>query len=652
MNIQSLLASIRQRTTHRGISTAAPFLRELTSCLGGVCPSKVLADVSGESWAAMLKEAESRLVYHADEMTIGDAVAGVEVGPDVSDGTDEARIKATAVQLPPHTIATFPAVITTTRRDRDGDVLETKGAELDPAAPLLWQHLPTEPIGRLLAEGKRTKNSLMGSFSIADTALGQDAALLAEHGALRISHGFLPDEFEPLDEKNGFGGFHILAFKILEVSLVSVPSNPDAVITLFSREKLAHPLVRAWAGAKFGNRAVLVSGGVVSSAGSRSNESPHTPRASPLAASEMDQESARPIVQSKRKDPPTRWCIKMLKKSLGHCAAIAANPDATTLIADEANKAQGHIEDVIETIQDGGVVSDQRKPLASTTHHSQLTTHHSPTTHDSQLTTHPKSGRTFSAANLRKLQAAAANFKAIARDDEAHPEVAGLADKGHTCVKSLFATGGDSGDGADDMDAYTFDGSSADDDGQRAGGKAGRAVSAANAAIVGEAISHAQAIKAHDEATPGHKSMAKTAIKKLRGVLASDELPADPDGDMEYQRGREAGSEKASGGREPPVHNRVDKASGGREPPVFNGVRTASPGPRPFKATCRAMIAAATSSLAATDDPAELNSLAKALKKARKQVDDTIARFERQRVYEAERAAIGWGRGKTMKNAI
>jgi hypothetical protein len=381
MDLQNLLDSIRRRTTHGGISTAAPFLRELTACLGGACPSNVLADVSGETWSAMLKAAEGRLVYHADYMSIGNDAEGIEAALEAVGGTPTPQRhvaggtptpqytgatrggsdlqsairnpKSAIPQLPPHTIATFPAVITTTRRDRDGDVLETKGADLDPAAPLLWQHLPTEPIGRLLAEGKRTKNSLMGSFSIADTALGHDAALLAEHGALRISHGFLPDEFEPLDEKNGFGGFHIIAFKILEVSLVSVPSNPDAVITLFSREKLAHPLVRAWAGAKFADRPVLFGGaepgGVVSRrvvSGGRQER--HEP---PLSVSPFARLAADFAARSKPESPPNRWCIKMLKKSLGHCAAIAANPDATSLIAQEANKAQGHIEDVIETME-------------------------------------------------------------------------------------------------------------------------------------------------------------------------------------------------------------------------------------------------------------------------------------------------------------
>ncbi|HUY89086.1 MAG TPA: HK97 family phage prohead protease [Pirellulales bacterium] len=244
MQFDQLLETISKRTVSLGIGTAAAHLREMEVCLDGVCPSRVLAGMSRRRWQGLLKRASRQLVYQHPEMRprAAKAIAGN--------------------RLPPHTIATFPAIVTTTRQDRDGDVLETKGAELDPGAPLLWQHLPTEPIGRLLGEGKRTSKRLTGSFSICGTPLGEDAAMLAEHGALDISHGFLPSKWEPLDEADPLAGYHVLEFKILEVSLVSVPSNPDAVIEAFSREKLQHPLVKAWAGARFARRPVISASGI------------------------------------------------------------------------------------------------------------------------------------------------------------------------------------------------------------------------------------------------------------------------------------------------------------------------------------------------------------------------------------------------------
>lgn len=242
MDIETLLHAVQSRTAAYGIGTAAPFLRHFERCLGGMCPSKCFESVSEARWRRAVNAAKRQLVYHHPEM----GVAG------------EFERAARGAELPPHTIASFPAVITTTRQDRDGDILETRGAELDPKAPLLYQHLPFENVGRLLKPGARTRTALSGVFSLCGTALGEDCAMLAEHGALRISHGFMAEEFEPLDEKEyEIPGFRVLKFKILEVSLVSIPSNPDAEITAFSRNKLKHPLTMAAASFKFEARPVV-----------------------------------------------------------------------------------------------------------------------------------------------------------------------------------------------------------------------------------------------------------------------------------------------------------------------------------------------------------------------------------------------------------
>src|SRR5690606_36943551 len=67
-------------------------------------------------------------------------------------------------------------------------------------------------------------------------------------GALRISHGFDPEEFEPLEKGQGW---HVLKYHIFEVSLVSVPANVDAVIELFGDDKLHCPAVKSWAQVRF-----------------------------------------------------------------------------------------------------------------------------------------------------------------------------------------------------------------------------------------------------------------------------------------------------------------------------------------------------------------------------------------------------------------
>lgn len=149
-------------------------------------------------------------------------------------------------------LGTLNLVISSRKRDRDGDVLEPSGAEPDPKMPLLWQHFWSEPIGALTQITKQNSARIAGEFTVANTALGQDAWMLCEVGALRVSHGFDPIEYEAILEKDDEGyecwtGWHVTRYAILETSLVSVPSNTDAVVTAMSRAKLHHPAVKAWA---------------------------------------------------------------------------------------------------------------------------------------------------------------------------------------------------------------------------------------------------------------------------------------------------------------------------------------------------------------------------------------------------------------------
>ncbi|HEX7447739.1 MAG TPA: phage major capsid protein, partial [Pirellulales bacterium] len=335
-------------------------------------------------------------------------------------------------------------------------MLETSGAQLDPAAPLLWQHLPDLPIGRLLAEDQRTSDRLTGSFAIAGTALGQDAALLAEHGALRISHGFLPTAWEPLDIDDPSAGYHILQFQILEVSLVSVPSNPDAVIEAFSRQKLEHPLVKAWAGARFAARLVVVSLNGTNERGSK-------------AAREQGRNRDRQTLQ------PVR----------------------------ELNAME---ETAMET----------------------------------------KAGRVFSAANEKRLRAAAFHYKAIEHHDDATDEVAELARKAMQPLDDMLNQPDSESDFADDESGQgnVPAGETACEALRR---KSGRAVSADNAARLNESVAHGKAIVGHAEATAPVRGLADEAVQHVQRVLAGDPQPQDDDGDMSGDpvAGAEPGQEPA-----------------------------------------------------------------------------------------------------------
>jgi len=129
----------------------------------------------------------------------------------------------------------FRHVLTTSRKDRDGDVMHSDGAELDPKMLLLWQHVPTMPIGKMLASVEQNKNRVVVVSAIVDiNDLCHDAAVMVDNGMGRFSHGFRALDFSEIkagregDGKQEPGGFDVKKFEIMEESLVSVPANVDA----------------------------------------------------------------------------------------------------------------------------------------------------------------------------------------------------------------------------------------------------------------------------------------------------------------------------------------------------------------------------------------------------------------------------------------
>lgn len=259
----SLLKSIRGRDIKRsafgyGVTTADSYLKHIQACAGDeAClthlPWSGAADAPG--WDTVMKEAADKLVY-SNEDTV--------VNPDsiITNSSDFHKTLASdETEVPPRTIMVFRNIITTPRKDRDGDVLRTDGAEIDSAMPLLWQHMHVAPIGRMLEIVDHSHDRLLVTSAVIDSPLGNDAANLIEFGALRISHGFIPKEFKEIEVKEGeMPGFDITKFEIMEESVVSVPSNTDAVIEAVSRGKLADPLVKRWAQHYYDNRPVVVSG--------------------------------------------------------------------------------------------------------------------------------------------------------------------------------------------------------------------------------------------------------------------------------------------------------------------------------------------------------------------------------------------------------
>lgn len=250
--VDQLVASIiaRSNADPFGIATAAAHMKSLLPCFeastGGLCPKIVFGLSNPAAWEKALKDAEKRLTYCAADMLVSEI---------------QTKDIATSGLATPNAIAEFDHVVTSTRKDFDGDILESSGGSVEHCKALLWQHIPVQPIGVFLGKTAQNTNLITGRSAIVGTMLGKDAAVLTEAGALRISHGFKPGEYEPLDQKSG-GRWRIKTFDIMEVSLVSVPANADAVVTAFSRKSLEHPLVNAWAGAMFKSRPVMVQAGI------------------------------------------------------------------------------------------------------------------------------------------------------------------------------------------------------------------------------------------------------------------------------------------------------------------------------------------------------------------------------------------------------
>jgi HK97 family phage prohead protease len=119
--------------------------------------------------------------------------------------------------------------------DRQGDIID-KGAFVASLAqyakngnlpPLLWQHDHNEPVGSWL-ELKETAEGLEGAGRVSlETTKGRDVYPLLKSGALSLSIGF---QSEPSDSYTENGIRHFTKVDLLEISLVSVPANQNAVI--------------------------------------------------------------------------------------------------------------------------------------------------------------------------------------------------------------------------------------------------------------------------------------------------------------------------------------------------------------------------------------------------------------------------------------
>lgn len=255
--IAELLESIRQRgMTSKGIGLASLYFNEFAFDNPGV-RSKSGSTDKLDIKAALNKAAETLCFRPGGDVFLNvtkTAKSGTGV---VTRGKPKRK---NPDSLTKDSICDFECIATSDSKDRDGDILLPKGATIDPKMPVLWQHNSWEPIGRMVEVLDQNEKDISLHCALADTPLARDAATLMAFDCLRVSQGFKPTKFEPIeDDKDGMIiGWKIHEYEMMEISLVSVPSNRDAVITCDSRSKLHDPRMKAWAGRLRKEQATIV----------------------------------------------------------------------------------------------------------------------------------------------------------------------------------------------------------------------------------------------------------------------------------------------------------------------------------------------------------------------------------------------------------
>jgi len=245
-----LLESIKSRKQtasefNSGILTADRYVKTLQDCVGhDLCYR--YGSTKSASFNDVIKRAEGVLTYNNPEMVVVDIYSDAKAK--FEDDND--------IELPKNTLMVFEHVLTTSKKDRDGDILRTEGARVDPKMLLLWQHVHTLPIGKMLKVLEHNHKTLRVLSAIVDmNELSHDSAVMIENKMGRFSHGFRALSFTDLKESEGSttgaSGFDVKEFEVMEESLVSVPANPDAeqqeiLLSLVEGDKLSSSIMKSY----------------------------------------------------------------------------------------------------------------------------------------------------------------------------------------------------------------------------------------------------------------------------------------------------------------------------------------------------------------------------------------------------------------------
>ena len=148
----------------------------------------------------------------------------------------------------------FTFVVSTAQVDRAGDQIDQNGWDLEgytrnPVVLLshAWQ-LP--PIGKAIRTWVES-DRLMATIRFADTPLGLEISRLQADDYMRaVSAGFRPIKWELRRDARGLPlGMHFHQQELLEISVVSIPANPETLRKALADNQLCYfsqPVSRGW----------------------------------------------------------------------------------------------------------------------------------------------------------------------------------------------------------------------------------------------------------------------------------------------------------------------------------------------------------------------------------------------------------------------
>lgn len=126
---------------------------------------------------------------------------------------------------------TITMIGSTETADRVGDIVKMAGVDLSNYKKnpiILFNHDYDKPIGKAL-DVQVIDNKLVFKIQFADTDFGREIYYLLKNGYMNASSiGFIGKEYAP----NDFGGLTFTKIELLELSIVSVPCNPNAIVQL------------------------------------------------------------------------------------------------------------------------------------------------------------------------------------------------------------------------------------------------------------------------------------------------------------------------------------------------------------------------------------------------------------------------------------